>query len=214
MELDLVEIGNRIKKAREARNMTLDDIASEIGVAKSTIQRYEASKISSPKLPVLHAIANALSVDPSWLSGEDVPMEKKPEFPDNIHPIAKKRLPLYDGIACGEPRLVPDGIELYIDATTDIQADYVLKCHGDSMTGARIHDGDLVFIRSQPMVENGEIAAVMIDDSATLKRVYKYRDLLVLRAENPAYKDIELSGEELKTVRILGKAVAFQSDVK
>jgi repressor LexA len=82
------------------------------------------------------------------------------------------------------------------------------------MTGARIYDGDLVFIRFQPTVENGEIAAVAIDDEATLKRVYRYGDMIMLKPENPAYKEKVFSGEEMNKVRILGKAVAFQSYVQ
>ena len=84
------------------------------------------------------------------------------------------------------------------------------------MINARILDGDIVFIREQPMVENGEIAAVIIDDEATLKRVYYYQDegKLVLQAENPSFAPLVYVGEELNTIRILGKAVAFQSDVK
>ena len=83
------------------------------------------------------------------------------------------------------------------------------------MIGARILDGDIVFIRKMPIVENGTIAAVIINDEATLKRVYYFpkEKRLRLQAENPAYKTIEYFGEELDTIRILGKAVAFQSDV-
>ena len=83
------------------------------------------------------------------------------------------------------------------------------------MIGARINDGDLVFVRQQPEVENGEIAVVAIDDEATLKRFYKYSDdLIVLRAENPEYKDMVYTPEDHKDIRVLGKAVAFQSDVR
>ena len=82
------------------------------------------------------------------------------------------------------------------------------------MTGARIHDGDIVFVRSQPDVENGEIAVVAIDDEATLKRVYKYGELVVLRPENPDYKEMQYGPNDGHDVRILGKAVAFQSNIK
>ena len=123
---------------------------------------------------------------------------------------------MFDGIAAGEPKIIPDGIECYVDATINIQADYAIRVRGDSMINARINDGDIVFIREQPEVENGEIAAVAIGDEATLKRVYYYKDhsLLILRPENPAYKDMEFSGSNLESARILGKAVAFQSDIE
>ena len=162
-------------------------------------------------------IADVLGVNPAWLMGFDAPKYRHslstPSFP-NIRPITTKTFPLFDGIAAGEPRLMPDGITLYVDASIEIQADFVLKVHGDSMTGARINDGDYVFIRQQPEVENGEIAAVAIGDEATLKRFYKYGDMVVLRAENPEYKEMTYAGENLGQIRVLGKAVAFQSDVR
>ena len=83
------------------------------------------------------------------------------------------------------------------------------------MIGARIMDGDIVFIREQTIVENGEIAAVIIDDEATLKRVYYYKDSgkLILQAENPKYSPLIYEGEELNSIRILGKAIAFESNL-
>ncbi len=102
-----------------------------------------------------------------------------------------------------------------MEAGASIRADFCLRARGNSMIGARIHDGDIVFIQKQDMVQDGEIAAVIIDDEATLKRVnyYPERDLLILKAENSHYEDLIYSGEELNHIRILGRAVAFQSDI-
>ena len=77
-------------------------------------------------------------------------------------------------------------------------------------------DGDIVFIKEMPMVNNGEIAAVLIEDEATLKRVYYNREKneLVLQAENPKYEPIVLRDDDLEKTKIIGKAIAFQSDVK
>ena len=135
---------------------------------------------------------------------------------DNIFPIEKHKTPLLGEIACGNPIFVDEDRESYIEAGTDIQADFCLKAHGDSMINARILDGDIIFIRKQEMVENGEIAAVIIDNEATLKRVYYEKDKskLVLQAENPVYPPLVYVGDELNNIRILGKAIAFQSDVK
>ena len=208
-----MEIKDIIKSRRNELSMTMKELADKVGVSEGTISRWESGKISEMRRDKIYALANALGISPAivmgWAEFESVP------HPD-LKPIGKQRFPLYDGIAAGEPRLMPDGIECYIDITTDIKADFVLKVHGDSMIGARINDGDLVFIRQQPTVENGEIAAVVVDDSATLKRVFWYanRSLLVLRAENPKYKDLEYAGNALETVKILGKAVAFQSDIR
>ena len=119
-------------------------------------------------------------------------------------------------IACGEPIFAEEDFEGYIELEDGIKADFCLRAKGDSMIGARIYDGDIVFIKSQSMVENGEIAVALIGDEATLKRVMYYPDknMLILKPENTNYQDIVLIGEELNTVRILGKAVAFQSLVR
>ena len=135
---------------------------------------------------------------------------------DNIFPITTKRVPFLGSIACGEPVFANEEHELYVEVGTNVHADFCLQAAGDSMIGARIHDGDIVFIRKQDMVDNGEIAAVIIEDEATLKRVNYYPDknLLILHAENPSYKDLIYTDAELDQIVILGKAVAFQSDVR
>ena len=135
--------------------------------------------------------------------------------PDNIIPLPKmKKIPLLGTIACGEPILATENIEALINADENLNADFALRCKGDSMINARIFDGDIVYIREQPDVEDGEIAAVLIGEEATLKRVYKYPTKVVLRPENPLYDDMIYSKEEMNEVRILGKAVAFLSAVR
>ena len=204
-------IGQRIRMLRQEAGLSVDELAAKLGKNRATVYRYESDEIRKLPLDVLEALASALGKTP----GELLPDHSRDSHPDLL-PIGTQKLPVYDGIACGEPRFANDEIEFYIEATTSIKADFVIRAHGDSMIGARICDGDLIFIKRQSSVENGEIAAVLIDDSATLKRVFWYanKSVLVLRAENPAYKDIEITGSDLDTVRILGKAVAFQSDVK
>ena len=136
-----MEIKDVLSSRRKELGMTMKELAVKVGVSEGTISRWESGKISDMRRDKIMTLATALDISPAvimgWMDYDPVP------HPD-LTPISKKRLPLYDGIACGEPRLVPDGIELYVDVTTDIHADFVLKCHGDSMTGARIHDGDLV----------------------------------------------------------------------
>ena len=134
---------------------------------------------------------------------------------ENLIPLPKtKKVPLVGTIACGTPITAVENIEDYIDMSEDVRADFALRCKGDSMINARIFDGDIVYIRQQPDVENGEIAAVLIDDEATLKRVFKHKDSLELRAENPTFPPLYYEGSELETIRILGKAVAFLSEVR
>ena len=117
-------------------------------------------------------------------------------------------------IACGEPIYANREYETYVEASADIDADFCLRAKGDSMINARIFDGDVVFIKSQPDVENGEIAAVRIGDEVTLKRVYKYTNRIELRAENPLYSPLNYEGAELNEIQIIGKAVIFQSFVR
>lgn len=134
---------------------------------------------------------------------------------DNIIPLPKtKKIPLLGTIACGEPILATENIDKYIEMPESVGGTFALKCKGDSMINAHIFDGDVVYIREQPDVENGEIAAVLIGDEATLKRVYKYPSKVVLRPENPLYNDITYTEEEMNDVRILGKAVAHLSAVR
>lgn len=134
---------------------------------------------------------------------------------DNIFPIPKmKKVPLLGTIACGEPILAVENIDAYINMPEEVNGTFALRCKGDSMINARIFDGDIVYIREQPDVENGEIAAVLINDEATLKKVYKYPNRIELRAENPTVKTFEYEGEDMNNVKILGKAVYFLSAVQ
>lgn len=167
--------------------------------------------IANMRRDKIAALAKALHTTPEYLMGWSTEIEIS-----NLFKIETKKFRLLGNIACGEPIFADEQMDLYVEAGANIQADFCLKASGDSMIGARIHDGDIVFIRQQDMVEDGEIAAVLIDDEATLKRVYYDREAGVLQlfAENPQYKTMRFSGEELDHIRILGKAVAFQSDLK
>ena len=207
-------LGNRLKQKRLELQMTQGDIAEQIGVAVSTVQRYEKGQIDKIKLPVVEAIARVLEVSPEWLIGKtdvEAPSSESIRV-SNIIPMPKmNQIPLIGEIACGKPILaVEDATEL-VDVPDHIHADFALRCKGDSMINARIFDGDVVYIRSQPIVETGEIAAVLIGEEATLKRVHLFDDHISLEAENPMYKPLVYWGDEMNSVKILGKAVAFTS---
>ena len=133
-------------------------------------------------------------------------------FIPSIEPYNPTMVPIVGTIAASTPILAEENIEGYAPLQ-DKHADFALTIKGDSMIGARINDGDIVFIRKQPDVENGEIAAVLIDGEATLKRVYKKNGSLVLQAENPKYAPIVCSAKTCDECIIMGKAVTFQSDV-
>lgn len=219
------EVGRRIKQRRTELGITQEELGIRLHLNKSTIQRYESGAITSIKLPVIQAIAKQLNVSPEWLAlktdeiGSYIPVHAGTsiEHINNIIPLPEtKEVPLLGTIACGEPILAEENIEDYVDVDQDIQADFALRCKGDSMIGARINSGDIVFIHQQPDIENGEIAAVLIGDEATLKRVYKYpgKNMLVLKAANPAFEDLIFSGSELNDIRIIGKAVGFYSTIE
>lgn len=211
----VIEVGKRIKEAREANDLTQEQLGKELGMNKSTIQRYETGQVSKIKLPVLESIAKALNVNPDWLvlKSDDMNVPNH-SFIKNIIPIPNsKKIPIIGTIACGVPITAEENFERYADMPDNINADFALYCKGDSMINARIFDGDIVYIKQQPDVENGEIAAVYIDGEATLKRVFKHRNSLELRAENPIFKTLYYEGQELEYIRILGKAVAFTSTV-
>lgn len=205
------DMAQKIKELRVANDMTLEQVADIVGVGKSTVRKWETGMIANMRRDKIAALAKALHTTPEYLMGWSTEIEIS-----NLFKIETKKFRLLGNIACGEPIFADEQMDLYVEAGANIQADFCLKASGDSMIGARIHDGDIVFIRKQDMVEDGEIAAVLIDDEATLKRVYYDQEAGVLQlfAENPQYKTMRFSGEELDHIRILGKAVAFQSDLK
>lgn len=206
-----------IKDRRIELGLTQAELAKKVGYSdKSMIAKIESGIVDITRNKIMQ-FAEALGTTPAYLMGwEDSPTDDTLPQYSNIYPIKTKRFPLLGEIACGEPIFANEDRESYVEASTDIHADFCLKAHGDSMINARIQDGDIVFIRSQPMVENGEIAAVIIEDTATLKRVFFYpkKSQLILQAENPAYAPKIFTGEDINTITILGKAIAFQSDVK
>lgn len=218
---DYRDMGERIRQRRLALGLTQSDVAHEIGVATSTIQRYEKGAFEKIKLPVIEAVASVLQVNPSWLIGtssDPTPTKAVPTIFDipGVQPLPKTySVPLLGEIACGDPILAEQNIVDFISVPDAVKgADFALTCKGDSMINARIFDGDIVYIHLQDTVENGEIAAVLIDDEATLKRVYQTPGRLTLRPCNPMYPDFEFSGEDLNKIRILGKAIAFTSMVR
>lgn len=213
----MLEVGKRIKARREELNMTQDELAKRTGYkSRSSINKIERGGNDLPQSKIVD-FARALSTTPSYLMGwqdsQQDDLDVLMSHYDNIRPVKLKRFPLLGEIACGEPIFANEDKESYVMADMDIRADFCLRAKGDSMTGARIYDGDIVFVREMPIVENGDIAAVIIEDEATLKRVYYSPDdnLLQLIAENPKYPPLVYSGEELNHIRILGKAVYFMS---
>ena len=210
--------GDVLKALRLRRGFTQEDVANGTQLSKSVISMYETGS-RKPSFEVLEAIADFFNVDMNTLT-DTKPMDAQPsastDLPNipNIFPLKTKKVPLLGTIAAGTPIYAEENFDGYRESTEDVHADFCLKIKGDSMIGARINDGDIVFIRKQPDVENGEIAAVLLDGEATLKRVYKKNGALVLQAENPKYAPIVCSAKPCDEFRILGKAVAYLHDLE
>lgn len=200
-------IASRIREYREREDLTLAEMAQKTGVPAQTLNRYELGK-RAPKIDVAVQIAERLGVNPLWLQGYDVPVLTG--VPDGFDPVPETyTVPRVGAIACGTPILAEQNIESYDAVPNRIRCDFTLVCKGDSMVGAGIEDGDVVYIRQQPEVENNEIAAVMIDGEATLKYFKRVGDMVLLSPANREYEPIIVSGENLGKVKIVGKAVGF-----
>ena len=193
------------------------ELAKRLSVSTASVS-YWCKGLKAPRMDKVDLLCDIFHCSRSDLMD---PMTSDLE-PDsvitNLFPINLKKFPVLGEISCGVPKYAVEDRESYIMAGTDIKADFCLKAKGDSMINARIFDGDIVFIRQQDTVENGDIAAVVVnnENEALLKRLFYYQDkgLLILKPENPNYEDLIFTGEELNQVHILGKAIAFQSDVK
>lgn len=213
-------LAERLKNERNKIGLSQKELAEKLGMNARTYASYERGE-RDISTSVLLTICRTLNISSDALLGNDT-VEENSELEnlmqkyDNIKPVKLKRFPMLGEIACGEPVFADEDREHYIMADMDISADFCLTAKGDSMINARIYEGDIVFIKEMPIVENGEIAAVIIDDEATLKRVYYYPDdnMLQLVAENPKFKPLVYQGEELNHIRILGKAVYFMSAVE
>lgn len=208
-----MSIGENIKYLRESRGLSQEELADIVGVTDGAVSNWEQG-VNIPRMGSIQKIADYFGVMKSDIieSGE----ASKPIFPaSNILPLPETRnVPLIGSIACGTPILAEQNIEDYIKMPDNINADFCLRCVGDSMIDARILDGDLVFIRTQPEVANGAIAAVLIGEEATLKRVHRDGNRLILQAANPIYPPMVYVNGELESIHIIGKAVAFLSTIK
>ncbi len=206
-----MEFGDILKQLRKERGLSQDELAALLGTTKQVLSRYETKK-RVPRLSVVSDYAQKLGIPLSMLSGEGAD-----PVPEITRENGVRRVPILGGAACGEPIYSPsDGTE-YATIEEDVVCDFALIAQGDSMTGDRIHSGDIVFIRKQDTVRDGEIAAIALDNELTLKRVRRLRGpggsvaFTQLLPSNPSYSPIDIGGEdETRCVKILGKAVAVR----
>lgn len=201
-------LANLIEKTQLSRKA----FAEKIGMPATTLQSILTRGVSKASVDNVIKICRGLEI-----TTEDLERMANGESLSNnvIYPIKTKKVPLLGEIAAGEPIMVAEeSAPYYVEIDESKQVDFCLKVQGDSMVDARIRDGDIVFIRKQPQVENGEIAAIIIDNEVTLKRFYKNDGGVILKPENASYQPKFYTSEDFKDIRILGKAVLFQSEVR
>lgn len=215
----MATFAERLKSLRREAGWSQQRLADELKLSKSSVNMYERGE-REPGFETMETIADLFNVDMNYLYGRtDIkiadPVTPKHStspapIPPGFEPMPKmKKIPLIGSIACGDPITAEQNIEKMVDVPENIRCDFSLTCHGDSMVDAGIHDKDVVYIRIQPQVENGEIAAVRIDGEATLKRVYYNPGTLTLMPANPAYAPMIYTGSQLEEVHIEGKAVGW-----
>lgn len=203
-----MNIGSLIKKLRIERKLSQEELGSMLGVQRAAVQKWESGTVKNLKRDTIKKLSEIFGVPTSSFIDEDYLSY------NNIVSFPKmNRIPLVGTIACGTPILATENLDGEVTVPEDINADFALRCKGDSMIDARINNGDIVYIRQQPTVENGEIAAVLIDEEATLKRVYISDNTITLVACNSKYQPFVYTGEQLDQIRILGKAVGFTSTI-
>lgn len=203
--------GERIRYRRRQLGLPIRELAARVGVSHGALTKWENNQTKGVPDSELKKLAAALDCNILWLLGMDDAITLDGvlgELP------AVREIPIIGEIACGDPVLAVENHDGAANVPADSSADFALRCSGDSMINARIFPGDLVLIRQQSDVDNGEIAAVLLDGEATLKRVYKYPGRVELRPENPLYPVRSIEGPDLINFRILGKAVSFISEVK
>ena len=194
-------IGENIKRLRKKARYSQEQIARKLGLTQGSVSSWETGR-NNPEASQLAELAKILDV-----SVEDFFDESPHRDLDAIN-ITRRAVPILGNVPCGEQRIPdtePDG---YADLPEGVQADFALRCIGDSMSPL-LMDGDLVLIRQQTDVEEGQIAAVSIDGETTLKHVYHHPGGLLLIAENSKYKPISVPFTPDKEIIIHGLAVGY-----
>ena len=200
------DLSSRIRQRREQLGLSQEELAARMGYrSKSSITKLEKGINDLPRAK-LEELAAALDTTPAWLMGlVDLPFP-----PPGFEPLPEMvRVPLVGSIACGTPITAEQNIECYIGVPAAWHADFALTCHGNSMAPT-ICDGDIVCIRRQSEVEQGEIAAVRIGEEATLKHFHRQGETVMLLADNTAVcPPMVFAGPQLEEIQIEGRAVGF-----
>ena len=196
----------------EDKDISRTQLAEILDTPYSTLSDWVNGK-KYPRIDKIELLANYFGIDKSDLIEDKINIE---DIPGAI-PMQKGRLiPILGEIACGDPILAQENLDGYfLSDPSIIKGDFILKAQGDSMIDAGIEEGDYVFISQTPDVENGAIAAVLIDDDTTLKRFYKTDSQIVLQPENKAYSPIIITEEDGKNIKILGQVIGlYKQDIR
>ena len=198
-----------LQQRRKQLGLSQRHVADLVGVSEATISRWENGQIADMKRKYIRAYADALQTTTDFIMTGEAGEEAAP-VPAGFEPLpAMKMVPLIGSIACGTPITAEQNIERYIGVPAAWHADFALTCHGDSMSPT-IRDGDIVCIRSQPEVEQGQIAAVRIGEEATLKHFHRQGDAVMLLADNAAVcPPMIYTGPQLAELQIEGRAVGL-----
>lgn len=196
-------MGTIIKKRREQLGISQEQLANILGYkSRSSINKIELNHTDLPQSKIV-ALAKALSVTPAYLMGWEDLEQLTPK--SNGYPTV--RIPVLGDVAAGVPILAQQDIIGYEDIPADMAKTgeyFGLKIKGDSME-PKIHDNDIVIVKSMSDAENNDIVIAMINNEATCKRLHKYSNSVVLTAINSDYKPIEVTPDE--NIQILGKVV-------
>ncbi len=214
-------IGEIIKNYRTANDLSMDNFGKLASLSKAYISILERgsnprnNKPVIPSIDTLRAIAQAMNMDLNELinlldDNQKIKLSEN-EIPEGFSPPPEMVLkPLVGKIACGTPILAEQNIEDYVNVPKDVKCDFLLTCDGDSMIEAGIRSGDVVYLIKQPDIDyNGQIAAVRVDGEATLKKVFKYQDKVVLQPANANYEPLVYIKEEINDLVIEGIATGF-----
>ena len=201
--------GNKLLELRKSHDYTIDELVEKLNnvsdykISRSAISRWENNK-SEPTATAISLYAKVFNTDMNALLGIDRSNAKMIDLD-----IKPRKIPILGKIAAGAPILAVENYEDYFDTSEFVNADFALQIQGDSMIGSRIFDGDIVFLKKQPCVENGEIGAFLIDGEATLKIFNKQNNTVMLLSSNPSYPPIILSPD--KENLTLGKLIGVYS---
>ena len=207
-----MSIAENIKRIRTEHGLSQAELGKIAGVSDKAVSTWELG-IKTPRMGAVEKMANYFGIAKSTIVDDVQSTSATSAVPPGFQPMPEMDMvPLVGRIACGTPITAEQNVERIVCVPSKWRSTFTLTCKGDSME-PRIHDGDLVAIRKQPEVENGEIAAVRIGEEATLKHVYLHENFIELRPENPAFNSIILSREYMNDVVIEGKAVGLCRDI-